>query len=352
MTVAASGVPNTRRVLVTGAAGCIGSALVDQCVAADYQVNVMIRKANALTNNQTRNVRVFVGDLLDADVLRKATRGVETVFHVAALSHPSAAVTTRPEEFFRVNVEGTRALLEACKTNKVFRFIFFSTVAVMHKHAGAMDEDTLCCPKTPYAQSKYEAEGVVRQYERDYGLTISILRLPLVYGPRDRGNVSKLIEAIRAKRYFILGNGKNVKTLIYSENAAAAALHLVKYDKANGQIYVVSDQVLNLDELSEAIAARVGVKLPRIHIPKPLALTMGTVCDAIKNLTGLSLPLSHDKVQRLTSHVHCRSDKIARELNFCPSISFQEGLSRTIRWHLKMQEESVPSLAPTFDQNA
>lgn len=334
--------------MVTGATGCVGSALVDQLVAAGHQVNILVRSSSDVLPFQSHpNVRVFVGDLFHQVTLNQATVGAESVFHLAAKVHSHPKFREEKEEVFRVNVEGTKNLLAACTANKVARFVFFSTVAVMADQPEPSDENTPCAPTTPYAQSKYEAEGVVLQHQREHGLFVSILRLPLVYGPRDRGNVGRLIEAILRKRYFIIGSGKNIKTVLYSENAAAAALHVIKFERAKGQVYIVSDAAtLNLTEISQAIAEEVGVALPRPHIPRVLALGLGTICDWVKRVGGPSLPVSCDRVEKLTSHVHCISEKIKRELDFHPPISFQEGLSRTTKWHKIMREENLASAVP------
>lgn len=340
-------------VLITGATGCVGSALVDQCLEAGYRVNVLVRSSSDIKRLQKPNVRIFHGDLLDREVLNQATFGIEVVFHLAASVDRSTTVRDGSDAISRVNVEGTRKLLEACTANNVSRFVFFSTVAVMARQAGYIDENTPCLPTTPYAQSKYEAEKLVLEHQRDHGLFVSILRLPLVYGPRDRGNVRRLIEAVDRKRYFIIGSGKNVKTLIYSENAAAAALHIAGCERANGQVYIASDGVaVNLTELSQAIAEELGVKLNSTRIPKPLALGLGIFCDWIKAVGGPSLPLSRDRVDKLTSHVQCSSEKMTRELDFQPPFSFQEGLTRTIEWHKRVKEEPAPLNAAALRYHA
>ncbi|MGH9801173.1 MAG: NAD-dependent epimerase/dehydratase family protein, partial [Blastocatellia bacterium] len=199
-----------RSAFVTGATGCIGSALTSRLAAEGWRVVALVRdQTRASFLNQLTNVELIEGNLADAEKLVSAMRGCQTVFHLAAKVH--AASVTSPEEFERDNIAGTRNVVAAAIENRIERFIHFSTVAVFGEESEWLDESSPTAPTTDYGTSKLEAERIALSASE---LKTTVLRLPVVYGARYRGNVTKLIEAIRHNRYFIVGDGQNFNRMV------------------------------------------------------------------------------------------------------------------------------------------
>lgn len=313
---------------VTGATGCIGGALVGRLSSEGWRVVALVRnRAQASFLNHWPNVELVEGDLAERERIARAMRNCEVVFHLAAKVH--AAPNTPPPEFTRVNVEGTRNIVAAAIENRVKHFVLFSTVAVYAESDDALDETTATDPATAYGLSKLEAEQVVRESS----LSATVLRLPVVYGPRDRGNVSKLIEAIKRGRYFIVGDGRNLKSMVAVENVADAALVMANR-RATGT-YIVSDaRPYSQAEIAETIAELLNCPKPRMLPRWPLLLT-GHAADLVGKLTGVALPISADRVLKLSNNTRFSAARIEREFGYKPRVELREGLAKMINQNFK-----------------
>ncbi|HEY8166289.1 MAG TPA: SDR family NAD(P)-dependent oxidoreductase, partial [Gemmatimonadaceae bacterium] len=190
------------KALVTGATGAIGSALTERLSREGWTVNALVRRTEAAGHlEKLSGVTLIAGDLADTDTLSKASENSDAVFHLAALVH--ADPSTPEVEFTRVNVAGTAALLDAVITSGAQRFIFFSSVAVYPETDAVMDEESPVAPQTAYGRSKLDGEELTLSRAGD--IDVVVLRLPVVYGPRDRGNMIRLIRAIQRGRFAIVG---------------------------------------------------------------------------------------------------------------------------------------------------
>ncbi|MBD0327271.1 MAG: NAD-dependent epimerase/dehydratase family protein, partial [Pyrinomonadaceae bacterium] len=143
-----------RSALVTGAGGAIGSALVRRLLERDYRVCALIRESGA--GRMPEGVEVFRGDITDCELVRQAVANVDTVFHLAAKLHINNPAPGLKDEYFRVNVEGTRCLAGAARAAKVERLVFFSSISVYgSSHPGELfDEETPPAPDSWYAETK------------------------------------------------------------------------------------------------------------------------------------------------------------------------------------------------------
>lgn len=314
---------------VTGATGCIGGALVARLSQQGWRVVALVRdRTRAGFLNQWPNVEFVEGDLSAREGMAGAMRSCEVVFHLAAKVH--AAPDTPDSEFVQVNVNGTRNVVAAAIENCVRRFVLFSTVAVYAESDEVLDENSLTIPATSYGKSKLEAERIVC----GSGLDATVLRLPVVYGLRDRGNVAKLIDAIRFGRYFIVGNGRNLKTMVAVENVVDAALAVARDERACG-IYLVADgRPYSQAEIAETIADLLGHRRPR-KLPRGPLLLAGRAADLIRKLTGVALPISADRVIKLSNHTCFSAVRIERELGFKPCVELREGLAEVINQDFK-----------------
>jgi nucleoside-diphosphate-sugar epimerase len=172
-------------VLLTGATGSIGAQVLARLLARGDVVHVLVQpktlsqpqKVKHLTHRD--NVKIIKGSLADVRVLAQATQRIETVYHLAARL-PGPGV--RPQELYRTNVQGTENLLRASVKGKVCRFVFASTAAIYDTEQEQITEDTSLQPHGIYGQTKIDAENLVCQYYRQYGLEHVILRLSPVYG--------------------------------------------------------------------------------------------------------------------------------------------------------------------------
>lgn len=320
-----------RSAFVTGATGCIGSALVFRLANEGWQVIALVRDTTqADFLNQLPNVKIVEAELADQERIAEAIHGCQTVFHLAAKVH--AALGTSPEEFERDNITGTRNIVAAAIKNQVDRLIFFSTVAVYGESDEMLDETSLPKPSTDYGASKLEAERIVLAASE---LKTTVLRLPVVYGARDRGNVAKLVEAIRRNRYFIVGDGRNLKSMVAVQNVIDAALIAASDQRAIGRTFIVTDaRPYSQREIAATIAELLDCRKP-LKLPRWPLFVAGRAADVIEKLTGINLPISSDRIRKLSNNTVYSSAKIEHELGFKPRIALREGLAEAIRNDLK-----------------
>ena len=207
--------------LVTGGTGFLGRHLVDRLLADGREVAVLARRP--APELSARGVRVITADLTDDEAVRSACRGIETVFHVAA----KVGVWGRYREFFRTNVLGTRAVLTACRTHGVLRFVYTSTPSVVYHGgdlAGANESLPLTtrCPAA-YPLTKALAEGDVLAANSPDLRTIA-LRPHLIWGAGDPHLVPRVVAQARAGRLRIVGSGRNRVDMVHVHNAVDAHL--------------------------------------------------------------------------------------------------------------------------------
>ena len=314
-----------RSAFVTGATGCIGSALVSRLSGDGWRVVALVRdRKRAFHLPET--VEIVEGELADRERIAEVMRDCQTVFHLAAKVH--APPGTPLQEFERVNVVGTHSVVAAAVENQVERFIYFSTVAVYGENDEIADESKFPRPTTPYGASKLDAERIALAATE---LKPTVLRLPVVYGPRDQGNVAKLIDAIRRNRYFIVGDGQNLKSMVAVENAVDAALLVASDERASGEVFNVTDgRPYSQEEIAVTIAELLGKKRPA-KLPRWPLMMAGRAGDLIENLTGIALPITSDRVRKLSSNTVFSSAKIERELDFKPRVTLREALAQAVQ---------------------
>ena len=184
-----------RLVLVTGATGAVGPAVVRACLAAGYSVRTLSLDAPA-GSVLPPGVEMHVGDVCDGQSVRSAVAGVDVVLHLAALLHQFENVAGLDRQFERVNVGGTENVVRAAIAEGVRRVVFFSTIAVYGPSSGRLiDEKTPPRPDTAYGRTKLAAEQAVLS-ARPGGQPIgTVLRPAAVYGSRVKGNYRRLAEA-------------------------------------------------------------------------------------------------------------------------------------------------------------
>lgn len=315
-----------RRVLVTGAAGCIGRHLTRRLAGLGFAVTALVRSIAAAGHlDGLPGVDLCEGDVADLNQIEPHLSGVDQVFHLAACVH--APPGTSEALFFRVNQDGTRNLAEAAIRQGVKVFIHFSTVAVHASSEDVIDEDGPIAPSTPYARSKYASEQIALDINKTAGIRSTVLRLPVVYGPGDRGNVAHLIDAIRRHRYLIIGDGRNRKSMLAVENAVEAAILAAEDGRSRQRTYIVTDaRPYTQEEIAKTIAELLGDDGGFLHLPRWAALSVGGLADHLCLMTGYPFPISVDRVRKLSSNTCYSGERIRRELGFNPRLTLKEGL--------------------------
>lgn len=316
-----------RTALVTGAGGAIGSALVVRLMERGYAVRALIREASA--GMLPPGVEVVRGDITDCRLIRQAVGGVDAVFHLAAKLHINNPAPALKEEYFRVNVEGTRCLAQAARAGKVERLVFFSSISVYgsSRPGQLFDEESPLVPDSWYAETKIEGERIVLDE-----LPSIVLRVAAVYGPRMKGNYPRLVEAVRRGRAALIGDGRNRRTLIHETDVCDAAIAAAEHSASSGQIFNATDgRVHTMREILAAIAAALNQRPPRLRLPaRPVRAVAGLLEDGLR-VAGKASPIGRATIDKLTEDIAVSGDRIQRELGFRPLYDLQAGWEETIK---------------------
>ncbi|MEQ1847050.1 MAG: NAD-dependent epimerase/dehydratase family protein, partial [Nitrospira sp.] len=255
------------RVLVTGAGGFLGTALVNELCKAGVVVRVVLREVTRSVPflPEVETVRT---DIRDARKIMEAMVDCEAVVHLAAKVH-AIDECGADQDYEAINVEGTRSVLEAAVAAGTNRVVFASSVKVFgEESSGCIDETQDPNPQTAYGRSKWRAEQLVSEYAGRHGLTAVSLRLPMVYGQTKKGNLYRMIEAIDHGRFPVLPCLSAVRSLLHVENLVQAVVLCLRAPRFQREAYIVTDTApYCVTDLYDWLRAGLGKALPRWRVP-------------------------------------------------------------------------------------
>jgi len=323
-----------KRVLVTGAAGFIGRHLVERLLREGSAVRALVH-SDPSSCNLGKNAEILKGDILDSQLMKSVTDSCDTVFHLAGKVHNLSEFEQDETMYHKIIVEGTRNVLEGSCANGVRHFVYFSSVKAMGEGAiRCLNESSECSPTTPYGRTKLMAERMVLDYGKYTGTYVGCLRLPLVYGPGNKGNLFEMISAIDRGLFPPIADLRNKRSLVHVSNVVEAAILAAKNPVANGQCYIVTDErAYSTREIYEMICKALGRQVPHWRIPLGILKTLGWVGDATGRIRGRRFVFDSDVLDKLTGSAWYSSEKISRELGYHSSISFEGALPEMIAWY-------------------
>lgn len=306
--------------LVTGATGALGPTVVQYLVEQGCRVRVLARRSPA-AGLLPAAVEVCYGDLSTLGTLAAAVSGVDCVFHLAAFLHVANPSPAQQLLYRTVNVRGTHALVDAAQGAGVRRLVYFSTIAVYGPdRAGLLAENAAPQPDTPYARSKLAGEELVLAARRGDGRPLgTVLRLAAVYGPRLKGNYRRLLEALARRRFVPVGPGRNLRTLVYDADAAAAAFLAARAPQAAGRVYNVTDgQVHTLHAVLDAMCQALGRPYPRVGVPAWAVTPLLHAAGSSRTRWGAALA-------KYCETAAVDGSRLQAELGFRPAFDLQTG---------------------------
>ena len=309
-------------VLVTGGAGFIGRALVTALLAEGRRVRVLVRRADAAASLAALGAESMVGDLLDPAAMQRAAAGVTSVFHLAGRLFAPAVPA---QEYQRLHVDATVALLEACAANRLESFVLCSTTGV-HGPTGPAParEDDPGHPQNAYETTKADAERAAIVVASRAAFPLIIARPGLVYGPGDR-HLLGWFRSIRAGYYRVIGSGENKLHPIYIDDTVRALRLCAAARQPAGRAYhLVGSRAVTMRELSDAIGTAVGRAVPRTHLPSWLAYTAGAAFEALP-VPRKVLPLTRSRVRFMLQNREYDGTRAREELGFVPSVNLADG---------------------------
>ena len=325
--------PDGSTVLVTGAGGFLGSAVVRQALAAGFVVRAMVRDTGTVANLDGLPVEVVRADIRDAAGVGRAVDGARYVFHVAADYRLWAR---DPEEIVRTNVVGTRHVMEAALRAQVERVVYTSSVATLalrpdgapaDESRGLREDEAIGA----YKRSKVAAEQVVRDMVAKDGLPAVIVNPSTPIGPRDAkptptGRI--IVEAASGRMPAFVATGLN---LVHVDDVAAghlAALHRGRI----GERYILGGQDVSLGTMLGDIARLADRRPPTIEVPRPLLYPLAYLAEAWARGTGREPFLTVDGLHLAKYRMFFTSAKAASELDY-QARPYREALKDAIDWY-------------------
>lgn len=274
------------------------------------------------------------GDLLEPSTLERTNLNVDCICHLAAAKGDWGI---SEEEYYRDNLEATRAIIEAGKDAGVKDWVFYSTVSTLGPHHAPVDEGADFNAINSYGASKADAEKLFHQLaSEDPEARVLIIRPSVVYGPGNppSTNIYRLVDAIYNRRFAMVGPGDAIKSTSYIENLLAATIFLMERMERGVQTYIYVDEpALTTGTLVERIYKLLGRSPPSWHIPLSVATPIATVSDWTADLTGIDLPITAARIEKFNRSTNFDASKI-REDGFEQPVSNEDALRRTIEWHL------------------
>ena len=328
-----------KKIVVIGGSGFIGGRLVDRLLASGHQVRV----ADEVTSPTHPDLCVPC-EVRDLSTVLKACDGYEVIYNLAA----AHADTVRPRSLYHdVNVNGGRNLCAAANQLGISTIIFTSTVAVYGMPDREIDETGPMRPFNDYGRSKLAAEEVHREWlagGEDRSLTI--VRPTAVFGVGNRGNIYNLLRQIAEGFFVMIGNGRNRKSMSYVDNVAAFLEFVLEFGPGE-HLYNYADKPdFDMNTLVKSVKTCLGRDPKvRIRLPYAVAYPLGVTADAITALTGRTLPVSAERVQKFCSTSQISSQK-AMSLGFQPPVALPGALKEVV------EAEFASSLARPSDQEA
>lgn len=315
--------------LVTGGTGFVGSHLIRELVGSGWSVRALARDPEKARRRMPPGVEVVGGDISEPDSLRDVGRGVESVFHTAAqLNLPGV-----PEaEYDRVNLQGTRNLVDALRDARISSFVHVSSIAAIGlRNYGKIDETFVCDPDLPYGISKLRIDEYLRRTFEESGFPAVVVRPPTVYGEGERYNFLSLCRAIESGRFLLVGSGENRVDFCWVGNLVQAMIRAAERGRP-GEIYLVADEpVLTFRETCETLSRLIrGRGLPRFALPVPLAYAAAYPLSMLGALVRRPVPLYPSRVRTMTADLCFDLAKAKRELGFSARGSFAELAALTV----------------------
>jgi dihydroflavonol-4-reductase len=317
---------------VTGATGFVGSHVARVLAENGADLRLLVRSSSNRKNLEGLNAEQVVGDLGDPASLEKSISGCDAVFHVAA---DYRLWVRDPDQMYRANVEGTRALLEASRKNGVRRIVYTSSVATMGftSNRPPADENSPVSLENmigPYKRSKFMAEQVAIEAGRN-GMDVVVVNPTTPIGdgdikPTPTGRI--VVDFLKKKFPAYVDTGLN---LVDVDECAHG--HIAAFEKGkSGERYILGGENLTLKQILDKLGAITGLPSPKIRVPYVMALATGVVDELVTGrLLGKEPRVTIDAVRMGRKKMFVTSAKSARELAW-KSGPVDGALGRAVQW--------------------
>lgn len=323
------------RIFVTGATGFLGGRLVKRLVEEGYQVRALARRASKVGALQKLEVEIAFGDLSDESSIVAAIQGVDVVVHAAAGTSGTA------EDSKTATIQGTRNVLEACKSSRVKKLVYISSCGV-YEVAGYAEHQIVTedaqLERFPlrrgyYSAAKLQAEALVTEAMNHYGCSIVVLRPGTLYGPGSEV-YTKMIGASLANRIFVVfGDGESKLPLIHVDNAVDAIVESIRNSAADNQLFnVVDDYTVTKKLYIEKVIRPLYPKSIVIYFPMSLLFALTWLQEKVFATLGKQPLLAVYSLVSSQKRIRYSASKIRNMIGWRSRVSFEQAVEQLIRY--------------------
>lgn len=325
--------------LVTGGTGLLGSHIVEQLRKRNMPVRALVRAGSDRSWLSTQGVEFAPGDVTDRRSLEQACQGVDVVYHSAA----KVGDWGPWEEYQRVTIDGTRNVIEAAVAAKVRRLVHISSISTYGYYTDEIEVDESfdlgykLYGWAYYSRSKIEAEKLAWEAHRAERIELTVIRPAWIYGERDRLTIARLYRMLKTGRAKILGRGDNRLNVVYAGNIAEAAIAAAGRADCNGEAFNCSnDGKITQQEYFDLLAKTIGAPPVTRHVPYRVAYTAGFVLECLGHAFKWQKPpfITRYAVWLMGRRSYFSAEKARRMLGWQPTVTYPEGVARTVRWYL------------------
>jgi farnesol dehydrogenase len=319
---------------VTGATGFIGSRLVKKLAGNGHDVYCLVRSPEKIAEIQGEHIYPVPGDLDNPEALDTGTKACDVVFHLAAYAKPWSADKGLS---YRINVNGTLNLLEFSKRNRVKKFIFTSSAAVMGPSGENRVLDESFVRIIPFFNDYESEKAIAEEYVLEYaekGLHVVIVNPSRVFGPgpvNESNSVTKIISLYRKGTWRIIpGDGTKIGNYVYIDDVVDGHLKAAESGR-NGERYLLGGENLTFNQFFGVLATITGKRRLLVHFPVWMMLGLAKCMEFQAPYTGIPPLITPPWIRKYLNHWNLSSSKAARELNYRIT-PFSEGVEKTIAW--------------------
>lgn len=317
-----------KEVAIVGGAGFVGSRLSTRLNRSHIYSN---KYDIDLTNKQDTSIFLDVEDTSSLEKLKN----VSTIINLAAVHRDDVRPITRYDD---VNVKGAVNICNIARKYNVQKIIFTSSVAIYGFAPSNTDETGEANYFNDYGRTKYLAEKVYKDWQaEDDKRTLVIVRPTVIFGEGNRGNVYNLLKQIASKRFVMIGNGNNIKSMAYVENVAAFIEHSLTFKSGLHTFNYIDKPDLNMNSLvSVARKTLFNKENIGLRLPGFIGVMIGFIADIFSRCVGKNLPISSIRVKKFMATTQFSSS--LSKTGFMPPVNLKDGLAKTL--HYEFMEDN------------
>lgn len=322
-----------RTALVTGGTGFTGGYLCENLVKRGYLVKALARSSSDISKLEKLGVEILQCDFTDRESLKGKMKNVDVVFHIAAAYRQEGIPKS---EFWRVNVEGTRNLLDEALAGGVGRFVHCSTVGVQGEISNPpATEEAPYKPGDWYQESKMDGELLALDYFQNKRLPGVVVRPVGIYGPGDT-RFLKIFKFVKNGKFRMIGSGNVLYHLTFVEDLVEGIALAGEKNGAAGNIYTIGgDGYFTLNDFVNTLAEIFDAKVSKIKIPVWPVWLAGLACELICRPLKIEPPIFRRRVDFFIKDRAFDISKAKKEIGFQPKVPVRKGLQITADWYLK-----------------